>query len=193
MKIVIIDYGAGNVVSVLNALERLGVEAMVSYDAELIKAADKVIFPGVGQAEEAMKQLKEKGLVEVIVNLKQPVLGICLGMQLLCKSSEEGNVAGLGLFDVKVERFDNSLKVPQMGWNNLETTEGNLLKGLDGDDFCYFVHSYYVPLNKNTTAIANYGIPFSAAIEKDNFYGCQFHPEKSGEVGEQILRNFIAL
>jgi len=193
MSVVIIDYGAGNVVSVLNALERLGVKAVISFDSEVIKSADKVIFPGVGHATEAMKQLSEKGLIDVIKNLKQPVLGICLGMQLLCKSSEEGGVNGIGVFDTRVEKFDNTLKVPQMGWNNLTTADGKLFNGLNGDSFCYFVHSYYVPFNDFTRATADYGLPFSAAIEKDNFYGCQFHPEKSGVVGEQILRNFIAL
>jgi glutamine amidotransferase len=186
----IIDYGAGNVKSVSFALERLGIQPKLSSNAEEIQSSDYVIFPGVGHADYAMQQLHEKGLVEVIKNLKQPVLGICLGMQLMCDYTEEGNVKGLGIFDVPVVRFPENLKVPHMGWNSLHQTTGLLA---DLEEQVYFVHSYYAPLCQDTMATCDYHGKFSAALAKDNFYGCQFHPEKSGPVGEAILKRFLML
>jgi len=194
MKTVIIKYNAGNIQSVLYALERIGVEAIVSDNHEEILAADKVIFPGVGEASSAMNSLKENRLDELIKTLKQPVLGICVGMQLLCKYSEENNTVCLGVFDESVKRFDcTSFKVPQIGWNNIYDLKSPLMKGLDENSFCYFVHSYYVPLQQYSIATTNYVQPYAAAIHKDNFYGVQFHAEKSATVGEQIVRNFIQL
>jgi glutamine amidotransferase len=189
-NIVIIDYGAGNVKSVNFAFQRLGFEPILSDDPNIIKNADYVIFPGVGHAKSAMEALRAKNLIGVIQDLKQPVLGVCLGMQLMCRFSEEGNVQGLGIFDTDVVRFNDQLKVPHMGWNDLKNGT-SLLKESSGQ--AYFVHSYYVPLNKETIANCEYGIEFSAALAKDNFYGCQFHPEKSGEVGEKILKQFLEL
>lgn len=189
-SVVIINYGAGNVRSVMFALERLGVEYILTDDVKIIQNAPKVIFPGVGHAKPAMDALKAKGLDTVIKNLKQPVLGVCLGMQLMCSKSEEGNTEGLGIFDAEVVLFKNTPKVPHMGWNKLENGK-SILDGIDED--VYFVHSYFVPESKDTMAICNFGSDFSAALQKDNFYGCQFHPEKSGEVGERILNNFIQL
>lgn len=189
-NIVIIDYGAGNVKSVNFAFQRLGFEPVLSDNPDIIKNADYVIFPGVGHAKSAMKALKDKGLVGVIKELKQPVLGVCLGMQLMCRFSEEGNVEGLGIFDVDVVRFDDQLKVPHMGWNDL-LNESSLLNEISGQ--AYFVHSYYVPLTSETIATCDYGVSFSAALAKNNFYGCQFHPEKSGSVGERILKRFLEL
>lgn len=189
-NIVIIDYGAGNVKSVNFAFQRLGFEPVLSNDPEVITNADYVVFPGVGHAKSAMEQLKSKNLVKVIKELKQPVLGVCLGMQLMCRFSEEGDVEGLGIFDVDVVRFDDQLKVPHMGWNDLKSGV-SLINNISGQ--AYFVHSYFVPLTQETIASCDYGISFSAALEKDNFYGCQFHPEKSGEVGERILKRFLAL
>ena len=194
MKTVIIKYNAGNIQSVLYALERIGVEAIVSDNHEEILAADKVIFPGVGEASSAMNSLKENRLDELIKTLKQPVLGICVGMQLLCKYSEENNTVCLGVFDEPVKRFEStSFKVPQIGWNNIYDLKSPLMKGLDENSFCYFVHSYYVPLQQYSIATTNYVQPYAAAIHKDNFYGVQFHAEKSATVGEQIVRNFIQL
>lgn len=189
-NIVIIDYGAGNVKSVNFAFQRLGFEPTLSDDPEVIKKADYVIFPGVGHAKSAMEALNAKNLVPVIQNLKQPVLGVCLGMQLMCRFSQEGNVDGLGIFDVDVLRFDDQLKVPHMGWNDLQNGK-EFLDEISGQT--YFVHSYYVPKTVETIATCDYGIKFSAALSKDNFYGCQFHPEKSGEVGERILQRFLEL
>lgn len=188
MKTTIIDYGAGNVKSVAFACERLGITPTLSNDKEVIEGSDRIIFPGVGHADFAMQKLHESKLVEVIKNLEQPVLGICLGMQLMCRETEEGNVNGLGIFDVPVVRFQGDLKIPHMGWNLLEDTKG-LLK--DIEDYVYFVHSYYVPENSYTTAVCNYGLKFSAALQKDNFYACQFHPEKSGSPGNEILKRFL--
>lgn len=196
MNVVIIKYNAGNIFSVLYALKRIGIEAVVTDDFDTIKNADKVIFPGVGEASSAMTYLIEKGLDELIKELKQPVLGICIGMQLLCRHSEEGNVDCMGIFDVDVKRFDNTLnqemKIPHMGWNTISTTDTEIMNGLDGS-YTYFVHSYYAPVCNHTIATCDYIVPFSAVLQKDNFYATQFHPEKSGDVGEQILKNFIAL
>lgn len=189
MKVTIIDYGAGNVFSVRSAFERIGVNPILSSNKEEILSSDFVLFPGVGHAEAAMNQLKQNGLDVLIPQLTQPVMGICLGMQLMCVSSEEGNTDGLGIFeDVKVLRFDESLKVPHMGWNELTNSKG-FLKGIN--EPVYFVHSYYAPLSKYTVAEANYPFAFSAALEKDNFMACQFHPEKSGTIGEEVLNRFL--
>lgn len=189
MKTTIIDYGAGNVKSVAFACERLGINPVLSNDENVIRSSDRVIFPGVGHADYAMQKLRENNLVEVIKNLKQPVLGICLGMQLMCNETEEGNTKGLGIFEDSVLRFKVYEKIPHMGWNLLGNTKG-LLK--DINEYVYFVHSYYVPESKNSIATCQYGIPFSAALQKDNFYACQFHPEKSGKSGNKILERFLA-
>lgn len=193
MKIAIIDYGAGNVQSVLFALNRLGCEAEVSSNWNSISKADKVIFPGVGEASSAMKMLKNLGLDILIPTLNQPVLGICLGMQLLCKHSEEGNANGLGIFDVNVVKFSNDVKVPQMGWNTIKNLKSDLFKETKEEEFMYLVHSYYVPKCEYAIATTEYGIEYATAIHKDNFYGVQFHPEKSGIHGEQILKNFLLI
>lgn len=193
MKMVIIDYGAGNVRSVQYALERLGIEALCSFDIDVIAKADKLIFPGVGEASTAMKALKKQGLDELIPQLKQPVLGICLGMQLMCSYSEEGNTNGLNIFPDKVLRFNKVPKVPHTGWNDVYNLSSFLFNEIPAHSYAYFVHGYYVPVNKYTIATCDYGPAFSAALRKDNFYGCQFHPEKSAEVGMNILRNFITL
>ena len=193
MKIAIIDYGAGNVQSVLFALERLGFEGIVTNDWNTIKTADKVIFPGVGEASSAMKMLQESGLDVLIPTLKQPVLGICLGMQLMCKHSEEGNTNGLGIFDVNVVKFSQEVKVPQMGWNTIYNLKTILFEGIKENEFMYLVHSFYAPLSENTIATTNYELEYSTALQRDNFYGVQFHPEKSGIFGEQILKNFLNL
>ena len=193
MKIVIIDYGAGNIQSIKFAFKRLGVEAVLTNDETEIRNADKVIFPGVGEASSAMKKLRDSGLDKVIPTLKQPVLGICLGMQLLCNSSEEGNTKGLGIFDVDVVRFSNDVKVPQIGWNQISNLKSNLFKGISENEFMYLVHSFYAPLCEETIATTEYGIQYSSALQKDNFYGVQFHPEKSSVAGEQILKNFLEL
>ena len=189
----IIDYGAGNVQSVLFALERLGFEGIVTNDWNTIKSADKVIFPGVGEASSAMKMLVDSGLDILIPTLKQPVLGICLGMQLMCKHSEEGNTNGLGIFDVNVVKFSNEVKVPQMGWNTIFDLKSPLFSGIKENEFMYLVHSYYAPLSENTIANTNYEYDYSTALQRDNFFGVQFHPEKSGIFGEQILKNFLNL
>ncbi|MCC8173734.1 MAG: imidazole glycerol phosphate synthase subunit HisH [Odoribacter sp.] len=193
MKVVIIDYGAGNVFSVVTSLERLGVKAILSKDAEEIKTADKVIFPGVGQASAAMSQLKNTGLDIIIPQLKMPVLGICLGMQLMCDFTEEENTKGLGIFPIEVKKFAGNYKVPHMGWNTIENLQSPLFKGIAEKEYMYFVHSYYVPENPYSIADTPYNTLFCSAIQKDNFFGCQFHPEKSSSCGELILRNFIEL
>ena len=195
--IAIVDYDTGNLCSVCNALQRLGVEYVLTDDAETIRNADKVLLPGVGEASSAMEKLRERGLCDVIKNLTQPVLGICIGMQLMCASSEEGNTTCLGIFPTAVKRFaaDKAagVKVPHMGWNTLTNTHSALFKGFEKEEFVYFVHSFYVPLNEHTAAQTEYILPYSSALHKDNFYATQFHPEKSGKVGERILRNFIEL
>ncbi len=193
MKIVIINYGAGNIQSIKFAIERLGHKAVLSDNEEEIRKADKVIFPGVGEASSAMHKLKETGLDTVIPTLTQPVLGICLGMQLMCNYTEEGDTEGLKIFDVHVKRFDNNVKVPQIQWNTISNLKSPLFKDVKEDSFIYMVHSYYAPLSEQTIASTRYGIPYSSAFAKANFYGTQFHPEKSSSVGEQILKNFIAL
>ena len=193
MKIAIIDYGAGNVQSVLFALERLGFEGIVTNDWITIKSADKVIFPGVGEASSAMKMLQESGLDVLIPTLKQPVLGICLGMQLMCKHSEEGSTNGLGIFDVNVVKFSQDVKVPQMGWNTIFNLKTPLFEGIKENEFMYLVHSYYASLSENTIATTNYELEYSTALQRENFFGVQFHPEKSGIFGEQILKNFLNL
>jgi len=189
--IAIVKYNAGNTMSVENALKRLGYECIITDDAATLQAADKVLFPGVGHAAPAMSYLKARGLDEIITSLTQPVLGICLGMQLMCSYTEEGDTTGLSIFDANVLKFPAEDKVPHMGWNSLQGLENVLFKGIDND--MYFVHSYYVELGDYTTAVTNYILPFSAALQKDNFYAVQFHPEKSGSAGEQLLRNFLAL
>ncbi|MGB5434959.1 MAG: imidazole glycerol phosphate synthase subunit HisH [Maribacter sp.] len=193
MKIVIINYGAGNIQSIKFAIQRLGYEAILSQDAEEIQNADKVIFPGVGEASSAMKMLKQSGLDTLISQLEQPVLGICLGMQLMCHSSEEGNTKGLGIFDVDVVKFTNEVKVPQIGWNEISNLKTGLFTGVSENDHIYLVHSFYAPLCKETIATSEYGLSYSAALAKDNFYGVQFHPEKSSLVGERIIKNFLEL
>lgn len=230
MVLTIIKYNAGNIQSVLYALERIGIEAVVTDDHEQIKSADKVIFPGVGEASSAMRYLKERELDKLIKNLKQPVLGICLGMQLMCKYSEENDTDCLGIFDEEVKLFrpleavtheskeknlirqldeilvvsethpleDNTetnpkLKVPQIGWNNIYNLKTDLFKNVTENSYCYFVHSYYASLGEHTIAITDYVQPYSSALHKSNFYGVQFHPEKSANVGEQILKNFLGL
>jgi imidazole glycerol-phosphate synthase subunit HisH len=191
MKIAIIKYNAGNIKSVSNALTRLKVEHSITDNPDEILAADKVIFPGVGEASTTMEYLGKKNLDLLIRELKQPVLGICLGMQLMCRHSEEGDTNCLGIFDLPVQKFDTELKIPHMGWNSLADVKPPLMDaGLKGQ-YVYFVHSYYVPVAEETAAISHYGIPFSAALQKNNFYATQFHPEKSGDVGERILKNFL--
>ena len=191
MKIVIIDYGAGNVKSVQFALERLGYQAICTNDEDEIRTADKVIFPGVGEAQSAMKEIVKYGLEKVIPNLKQPVLGICLGMQLMCDYSEENQTECLGIFPVRVEKFQVDLKVPHTGWNRITNLKTNLFDKVDEGSYMYYVHSYFVPENNFGIANTDYGFLYSGAMKKDNFYACQFHPEKSGDRGEQILKNFI--
>lgn len=193
MKIVIINYGAGNIQSIIFAIERLGFKAILSNNPEEIKAADKVIFPGVGEASSAMKMLVESGLDSLIPTLKQPVLGICLGMQLMCKSSEEGNTDGLGIFNIDVIKFTPRVKVPQMGWNQIYNLKSELFKEIKDNEYMYLVHSFYAPLCDEAIATTNYEVQYASALQKDNFYGTQFHPEKSGDVGEQILGNFLKL
>ena len=195
MNVAIVKYNAGNVYSVVNALKRLGIDPLLTDDAEQLMKADRVLFPGQGEASGAMEYLKARRLDEVIRNLKQPVLGICIGQQLLCRHSEEGDTDCIGIFDAEVKRFlptRHEDKVPCMGWNRLYDTKSPLLQSLEGE-YVYFVHSYYVPMCQETIATADYILPYSAAMHKDNFYTCQFHPEKSGKVGEQIIKNFLAL
>jgi imidazole glycerol-phosphate synthase subunit HisH len=192
VEIAVVKYNAGNIRSVLFALERIGAKGVVTDDPDLIRSADKVIFPGVGEASSAMKYLHEHGMTTLITSLKQPVLGICLGMQLMCKFSEEGNTECLGIFDKRVRRFRGS-KVPHVGWNTLAAGDSPLFRGLPENAFMYFVHSYFVEKGTDTIAVTDYEGEFSAALRKDNFYAVQFHPEKSGKDGERILRNFLDL
>lgn len=192
MKVAIVKYNAGNTASMLNALSRLGVPAVVTDDSAELGSADKVIFPGVGEASGAMRFLRERGLDTVIRELTQPVLGICLGMQLYCASSEENETECLGIVDLRVKRFAvGELKVPHTGWNKVDAKEAKLFSGIGTDEYFYFVHGYFAETGDETTAVCTYGIPFSAAIEKNNFYGVQFHPEKSGDAGMEILKSFL--
>jgi len=193
MKIVIINYGAGNIQSIKFAIQRLGYSAVLSHDVAEIKAADKVIFPGVGEASSAMKKLKETGLDHLIPELKQPVLGICLGMQLMCNHSEEGDTKGLGIFDVAVKRFQPGVKVPQIGWNQITALQSPLFKEIAENEYTYSVHSYYAACCEDTVARSSYGLEYSTALQKANFYGTQFHPEKSSTTGAKILENFLKL
>ncbi len=199
MDVAIVKYNAGNIYSVVNAMKRLGITPTLTDDAEELQKADRILFPGQGQAREAMEYLKAHRLDQIIKDLRQPVLGICVGQQLLCRHSEEGDVDCIGIFDVDVKRFTpqrHEDKVPAMGWNEIYNLETDLFKGLKEEEnhpYAYFVHSYYVPLCQETIATADYILPYSASLHKDNFYTCQFHPEKSGKVGEQILKNFLEL
>ena len=193
MKLVIINYGAGNIKSIQFAFKRLGIDAILSDNQDEILAADKIIFPGVGEASSAMAMLKETGLNTLIPQLKQPVLGICLGMQLLCEHTEEGNTAGLGVFKTNVKRFDNSVKVPQMGWNVIKDLKSDLFKDIKENEYMYLVHSYYAEHCEETIATTDYGLNYASALQHKNFYGVQFHPEKSSLAGEKILQNFLKL
>lgn len=196
MKVAILKYNAGNVFSVDCALRRLGVEPIVTDNVEQLRRADKVVFPGVGEASSAMAYLRSRHLDELIRSLTRPVIGICIGQQLLCRNSEEGNTECIGVFDTSVKRFSEApgVKVPEMGWNTIKPLVDNpLLKGIDENSYVYYVHSYYVPVCDDTIAVTDYSLPFSAAMNKDNFYATQFHPEKSGGVGELILKNFLIL
>ena len=196
MSIAIVQYNAGNVQSVLYALERIGATATVTDDPGQLQSAEKVIFPGVGEASSAMRYLREKGLDKVIVELRQPVLGICLGMQLMCASSEENDTDCLGIFDEKVRQFrpgTGKEKVPQIGWNNISHLKSPLFNNIPNDSYCYFVHGYYAALGEHTIAVTDYVQEYSSGLQAGNFYGVQFHPEKSAATGEQILRNFLAL
>jgi len=191
--IAIIKYNAGNVTSVQNALNRLGYESIITDDAATILKAEKVIFPGVGEASTAMQYLKDRGLDEVIKSVAQPFLGICLGLQLMCNKTEEGNTICLGIFNTHVKLFPPKEKVPHMGWNNFVSTKGKLFNKINEEDNVYYVHSYYAELNDDTVAVCDYINPYSAALQKNNFYATQFHPEKSGKIGEQILKNFLEI
>ncbi len=193
MKVSIIKYNAGNIQSVLFALQRIGINAIVTDDIDVLNSSDKIILPGVGEASSAMQHLKERKLDEVIVNLKQPVLGICLGMQLMCQSSEEGNTACLEIFDNKVKRFLGDIKVPQIGWNNIYDLKTNLYNNIKENEYMYLVHSFYADISEHTIAKTNYGLEYSSSLQKNNFYGVQFHPEKSSDAGQQLLENFIKL
>ncbi len=193
MKLVIINYGAGNIKSIQFAFNRLGYNAILSNDAEEIKSADKIIFPGVGEASSAMKMLKESGLDKLIPTLKQPVLGICLGMQLMCLHTEEGDTEGLGIFQTKVKRFSDNVKVPQMGWNVIKELKSDLFKGVKENEYMYLVHSYYAEHCNETIATTDYEINYASALQHENFYGTQFHPEKSSVSGAKILQNFLEL
>ncbi|UII79663.1 imidazole glycerol phosphate synthase subunit HisH [Flagellimonas sp. CMM7] len=193
MKIVIINYGAGNIQSIKFAVQRLGYDAILSDNVEEIQNADKVIFPGVGEASSAMLKLQASGLEKTITMLKQPVLGICLGMQLMCNFSEEGDTQGLGIFDLNVIKFPKSVKVPQIGWNQISNLKSDLFKNIPENSHIYLVHSYHAPIGDETIAESEYAFAYSAALQKDNFYGTQFHPEKSSDVGAQILKNFLEL
>lgn len=189
--IAIIKYNGGNVSSVQNSLNRLKVESVVTDDFDLIRKSDKVIFPGVGEASSTMKLLKEKGLDQLIPTLKQPVLGVCLGMQLMCKNNEEGNTVGMGIFDIDVKKFPAKNIVPHMGWNTISDFKSGIFSGIEENSDVYFVHSFYCELSENTTSVCDYILPFSASLQKDNFYAMQFHPEKSGDIGSRLLENFL--
>lgn len=191
--LVIINYGAGNIKSIQFAFKRLGIDAVLSNNPEEILAADRIIFPGVGEASSAMTMLKSTGLDTLIPQLKQPVLGICLGMQLLCEFTEEGNTRGLGIFKTEVKRFDNNVKVPQMGWNVIKDLKSDLFKGIKENEYMYLIHSYYAKHCDETIATTDYDINYASALQHENFYGVQFHPEKSSLAGEQILKNFLNL
>ncbi|MHB2148141.1 imidazole glycerol phosphate synthase subunit HisH [Calditrichota bacterium LG25] len=193
MKVAIVQYNAGNIHSVILALQRLGIEPQVTDDPAYLQNADRVIFPGVGEASTAMRYLKAHGLDDILRRLKQPVLGICLGLQLLCQHSQENDTPGLGIFPVEVRRFPPEDKVPHMGWNSVSNLKGALFRGVPEESFVYFVHGYYAELSPFTIARSDYILPFSAALQKDNFFAVQFHPEKSGKVGEQILKNFLEI
>jgi glutamine amidotransferase len=193
LKIVIINYGAGNIKSIQFAFKRLGYNAVLSNNPSEIINADKVIFPGVGEASSAMSKLKQSRLDTLIPTLKQPVLGICLGMQLMCHYTEEGDTNGLGIFNVNVKRFSNAVKVPQMGWNTIHNLKSDLFKDINDGDYMYLVHSYYAENCNQAIATTNYDLEYASALENDNFFGVQFHPEKSGVVGEQLLKNFLKL
>lgn len=193
MDVAIIDYGAGNIKSIQFAFKRLGVNAILSDNSEIIKTADKVIFPGVGEASTAMQMLRQSGLDKIIPQLKQPVLGICLGMQLMCQYTEEGDTTGLGIFEVKVKRFTNNVKVPQMGWNTIYNLKSNLFNNINENEYMYLVHSYYAELSQKAISTTNYELEFATALQQNNFFGVQFHPEKSSYAGEQLLKNFLEL
>ena len=195
MEIAIIKYNAGNVQSVMYALDRIGMKYQWTDDEKVIQSADKVIFPGVGEASTAMAYLREKGLDQLIPSLKQPLLATCIGMQLLCKDSEENNTTCMGVFDVPVKRFVSAdLKIPHVGWNSIQASGENvLMEGLKKEEYVYFVHSFYAPINTYTSAICDYAQPFSAMLQKDNFYAAQFHAEISGVAGQKIIQNFLAL
>ncbi|MDA8918061.1 imidazole glycerol phosphate synthase subunit HisH [Flavobacteriaceae bacterium] len=193
MKVAIIDYGAGNIQSLQFALNRLGVQGVLTADVDQLQTADKVIFPGVGEASSAMQKLNVSGLQHLLPTLTQPVLGICLGMQLMCNSTEEGMTQGLGIFNVDVKRFSAKVKVPQMGWNTISNAKGPLFDAIDDKEYMYLVHSYFAPSCSNTIAETNYDGAYSTALQKDNFYGVQFHPEKSSKAGSQLLQNFLSI
>ena len=200
MKVAIVKYNAGNVQSVKHALERLGIDPLLTDDEQELRSADKVIFPGVGEASTAMYYLRKKGLEKIIPTLKQPVLGVCLGLQLMCRYSEENNTDCLNIFDLTVKKFDRNqaidpeiVKIPHMGWNTIYSYKSELLKGLPENSYVYYVHSFYAPVSENTIATTDYIHPFSAMLHRDNFYACQFHPEKSGEAGATILANFVGI
>ncbi|EIJ40252.1 MULTISPECIES: imidazole glycerol phosphate synthase subunit HisH [Galbibacter] len=193
MEIAIIDYGAGNIQSIKFAFQRIGINPVLTHNSETILKADKVIFPGVGEASSAMKKLKATGLDVLIPTLNQPVLGICLGMQLMCKFSEEGNTNGLGIFDAEVKKFSNKVKVPQIGWNQISALKTDLFDGISENEYMYLVHSFYAPICSETIAISNYELDYSSALQKENFYGTQFHPEKSSSAGQRVLENFLKL
>ena len=193
MRVVIIDYGAGNIKSIQFAFKRLGLEAVLSNDPEVIRSADKVIFPGVGEANSAMNMLKRSGLDVTIPKLEQPVLGICLGMQLMCNHTEEGNTKGLRIFDTNIKRFSTQVKVPQMGWNTITNLKSSLFTSIAENEYMYCVHSYYAEDCEATIAATEYELKYASALQKNNFYGVQFHPEKSSKAGEQLLKNFIEL
>ena len=193
MKLSIVNYGAGNIKSIQFAFQRLGFDAILTDNPEEIITSDKVIFPGVGEASSAMVKLKQSGLDQLIPTLKQPVLGICLGMQLMCSHSEEGDTTGLGIFDVNVKRFSNNVKVPQMGWNTISNLKSDLFKGIKEKEYMYLVHSYYAEQCEESIATSDYELEYASALENDNFFGVQFHPEKSSKAGEQLLKNFLKL